>query len=201
MIQQRRCKKVEKIAVIGNYMPRQCGIATFTTDISQALAKELSNEENLINIAIDDIPQGHNYPSQVKFRIRENVQEDYFWAADYLNANQFEAAIVQHEFGIFGGEDGCFVLKLVKSLKMPVITNLHTVLENPSAGQRRVIEELARYSDKFTVMNKRAIEILTRVYGIDKKMIEFIPHGIPDGTFEEPGLAECSEKELENERA
>lgn len=188
MIYQRRCKKVEKIAVIGNYLPRQCGIATFTTDISLALAKELSVEENLINIAIDDLPQGHNYPPQVKFRIREQVQEDYFWAADYLNANQFEAAIIQHEFGIFGGKDGEYILQLAKSLKMPVITNLHTVLERPSTNQRRIIMELARYSDKFTVMNKRAIRILTRIYGIDEKMIEFIPHGIPDGSFEDPGL-------------
>lgn len=185
---QRKIKNIKKIAVIGNYLPRQCGIATFTTDFSQSLARELPNEENLINVAIDDIPEGHNYPPQVKFRVRQDVKEDYFWAADYLNANQYEAAVVQHEFGIFGGDDGSYILLMIKALKMPVITNLHTVLEKPTEGQRKVIEEIAKYSDRLTVMNKKAIEILTKVYGIDKKMIAYIPHGIPDSTFETPGL-------------
>lgn len=188
MRHQRKARTIEKIAVIGNYLPRQCGIATFTTDISQSLAKELPAEENLINVAMDDIPEGHNYPPQVKFRVRQDIQADYFWAADYLNANQYDAAIVQHEFGIFGGDDGSYILHMVKFLKMPVITNLHTVLENPTAGQRKVIFELAKYSDRLTVMNKKAIEILTRVYGINKKKIAYIPHGIPDSSFETPGL-------------
>ena len=96
MMNPRKIENIGKIAVIGNYLPRQCGIATFTTDLSQSLARELIIEENLINVAMDDIPEGHNYSSQVKFRVRQNVQSDYFWAADYLNANQYEAAIVQH---------------------------------------------------------------------------------------------------------
>lgn len=185
---QRRQRHIERIAVIGNYLPRQCGIATFTTDLSLALAQELPKEENLINVAMDDILEGHNYPPQVKFRVRQNIKEDYFWAADYLNAHKFEAAIVQHEFGIFGGEDGCYILLLIKALKMPVITTLHTVLKNPTDNQRNVIIELAKYSDKLTVMNKKAIDILTEVYGIDRNMIEFIPHGIPDSKFETNGL-------------
>lgn len=188
MLHSRKIRNIGKIAVIGNYLPRQCGIATFTTDLSQSLARELAHEDNLINIAMDDIPEGHDYPPQVKFRVRQNVQADYFWAADYLNANQYGAAIVQHEFGIFGGEDGAYILQMIKFLKMPVITNLHTVLKNPSEGQRKVILELAKYSDRLVVMNKKAIEILTKVYGIDKKMIAFIPHGIPDSVFETPGL-------------
>lgn len=188
MLNPRKTKNIEKIAVIGNYLPRQCGIATFTTDLSQSLAKELHNEENLTNVAMDDIPEGYNYPPQVKFRIRENVLTDYFWAADYLNANQYEAAILQHEFGIFGGEDGSHILNMIKFLKMPVLTNLHTVLERPSEGQLKVIKELAKYSDRLIVMNKKAIDILTNVYGINKKMIAYIPHGIPDTTFESPGL-------------
>ena len=188
MLNLRKIKNIGKIAVIGNYLPRQCGIATFTTDLSQSLARELKTEENLINIAIDDIPQGHNYPHQVKFRIRQDVQSDYFWAADYLNANQYDAAIVQHEYGIFGGEDGEHILHMIKSLKMPVITNLHTVLENPTEGQRKVMEGLAKYSDRLLVMSKKAFDILTKVYGIDRKMIAFIPHGIPDAEFKTPGV-------------
>jgi len=188
MLNPRKIKNIGKIAVIGNYSPRQCGIATFTTDLSQSLARELILEENLINVAMDDIPEGHNYPSQVKFRVRQNVQSDYFWAADYLNANQYDAAIVQHEYGIFGGEDGAHILHMIKFLKMPVITNLHTVLENPTDGQRKVMKGLEKYSDRLLVMSQKAIDILVNVYGIDREMIAFIPHGVPDAAFKTPGL-------------
>lgn len=188
MLNPRKIKNIGKIAVIGNYLPRQCGIATFTTDLSQSLARELLIEENLTNVAMDDIPEGYNYPPQVKFRIRQDIQEDYFWAADYLNANQYEAAILQHEFGIFGGEDGSNILHMLKFLRMPVITTLHTVLERPTAGQLKVIKGIAEYSDRLVVMNKKAIDILSKVYGINKKMIVYVPHGIPDSAFETPGL-------------
>ena len=188
MLNLRKMKNIGKIAVIGNYLPRQCGIATFTTDLSQSLARELSNEDNLINVAMDDTPEGYNYPHQVKFRIRQNVQSDYFWAADYLNANQYDAAIVQHEYGIYGGDDGSHILQMIQSLKMPVITNLHTVLENPTDGQRKVMKGLAKYSDRLLVMSKKAFDILTKVYDIDKKMISFVPHGIPDASFKSPGV-------------
>jgi len=188
MMNPRKIENIGKIAVIGNYLPRQCGIATFTTDLSQSLARELTIPENLINVAMDDTPEGHNYPSQVKFRIRQNIQADYFWAADYLNANQYEAAIVQHEYGIFGGEDGSYILQMLQFLKMPVITNLHTVLENPTDGQRKVMKGIAKYSDKLLVMSKKAFDILTKVYGIDREMIAFIPHGVPDAAFKQPGV-------------
>lgn len=188
MLNPRKIKNLGKIAVIGNYLPRQCGIATFTTDLSQSLARELTIEDNLINVAMDDIPEGYNYPHQVKFRVRQNVQSDYFWAADYLNANQYDAVIVQHEYGIYGGDDGSHILQMIQSLKMPVITNLHTVLEHPTKGQRKVMQGLAKYSDRLLVMSKKAIDILTKVYSIDKKMIAFIPHGIPDATFKTPGI-------------
>lgn len=183
-----KIKNIGKIAVIGNYIPRNCGIATFTTDLSMALAKELKIERDLINIAMDDIPKGYDYPSPVKFRVRQNIQSDYFWAADYINAHRYEAAILQHEYGIFGGEDGSNILHMLKSLKMPVLTNLHTVLENPSDGQRKVMNGLAKYSDRLLVMSKKASDILTRVYGIDRKMVCFVPHGIPDVSFEKQGL-------------
>ncbi|MEI8128647.1 MAG: glycosyltransferase family 4 protein [bacterium] len=188
MLNPRKNDNIGKIAVIGNYLPRQCGIATFTTDLSQSLARELRQEKNLINVAMDDIPEGYKYPPQVKFRIRQNVQSDYFWAADYLNANQYDAVIVQHEFGIFGGENGSHILHMIKFLKMPVITNLHTVLENPTDGQRKIMKGLAKYSDRLLVMSKKAVDILTKVYDIDREMISFIPHGIPDTTFKTPGL-------------
>ena len=188
MLNPRKINNIGKIAVIGNYSPRQCGIATFTTDLSQSISRELTKEDNLINVAMDDIPEGYNYPSQVKFRVRQNIQSDYFWAADYLNANQYDAAIVQHEYGIFGGEDGAHILHMLKFLKMPVITNLHTVLENPTDGQRKVMNGLAKYSDRLLVMSQKAVDILIRVYGIEREMIAFIPHGVPDAEFKAPGV-------------
>jgi len=188
MLNLRKKKNIGKIAVIGNYLPRQCGIATFTTDLSQSLARELASEDNLINVAMDDIPEGYNYPHQVKFRVRQNVQSDYYWAADYLNANQYDAVVVQHEYGIYGGDDGSHILQMIKSLKMPIITNLHTVLEHPTKGQLKVMKGLAKYSDRLLVMSKKAFSILTKVYDIDKKMIAFIPHGIPDAPFRAPGV-------------
>jgi len=188
MMNPRKIENIGKIAVIGNYLPRQCGIATFTTDLSQSIARELIMPESLINVAMDDISEGYNYSSQVKFRVRQNVLADYFWAADYLNANQYEAAIVQHEYGIFGGEDGSHILHMLQFLKMPVITNLHTVLENPTDGQRKVMKGIAKYSDRLLVMSKKAFDILTKVYSIDREMIAFIPHGVPDAAFKAPGL-------------
>lgn len=188
MLSPRKKENIGKVAVIGNYLPRQCGIATFTTDLSQSLARELPTEENLINVAMDDISEGYNYPNQVKFRVRQNIQSDYFWAADYLNANQYDVAIVQHEYGIFGGEDGSHILQMIQSLKMPVITNLHTVLENPTKGQLKVMKGLAKYSDRLLVMSKKAFNILEKVYDIDREMIAFVPHGIPDAPFRTPGV-------------
>ena len=188
MLNQRRSKNNVRIAVVGNYLPRQCGIATFTSDLSKAISSELSVEDNLINVAMDDIAEGYDYPSAVKFRVRQDVQSDYYWAADYLNANRYDAVILQHEFGIFGGESGEYVVDMIKYLKMPVITTLHTVLEHPSDSQMKVMKELEKYSDNFVVMSKKAISILTSVYGIDKDMINFIPHGIPDSSFKNAGV-------------
>ena len=183
-----KIKNIGKIVVIGNYLPRNCGIATFTTDLSQALAQELNAPKDVINIAMDDIPEGYDYPIQVKFRVRQNIQSDYFRAADYINANQYKVAIVQHEYGIFGGEDGSHILHMLKALKMPVITNLHTVLENPTDGQRKVMMGLAKYSDRLLVMSQKAYDILTSVYDIDLEMVAFIPHGIPDAAYKAQGL-------------
>lgn len=188
MYSLRKIGHINKIAVIGNYVPRQCGIATFTTDLCNALAAEVPGDEDIIAVAMDNIPKGYDYPSRVKFRIRENVQSDYFWAADFLNANQINIAILQHEYGIFGGEDGSYILHLIKSLQMPVLTNLHTVLENPTEGQKLIMRELVKYSDRLLVMSHKAVDLLIKAYGVDEDMIAFIPHGIPDVPFEDPGL-------------
>jgi glycosyltransferase involved in cell wall biosynthesis len=177
-----------KIAVIGNYLPRQCGIATFTTDLCDSLAGQLKKSgERLTVVAMDDIEKGYHYPDRVGFQVRANVQSDYIHAAEFLNVNKFDAAILQHEFGIFGGEDGSHIFHLIKNLRMPVIATLHTVLKKPSDGQRVVIQELAKHTDALIVMAHKARVLLNDSYGIEDSKIIFIPHGMPDVPFAKSG--------------
>ncbi|MEI6855906.1 glycosyltransferase family 4 protein [Psychrilyobacter sp.] len=178
----------EKIGVIGNYLPRQCGIATFTTDMSKAIANELCGENRLINIVMNDREEGYDYATEIKLTISEGAREEYIKVAHHLNENEYRAVIIQHEYGIYGGADGEYIIDLMKKLEMPVLTNLHTVLENPTFGQRKVMNALAKYSEKLLVMSQKAFDILTRVYEIPKEMIVFIPHGIPDTIYEEQGI-------------
>jgi len=173
-----------KIAVIGNYLPRQCGIATFTSDLCASLAEGMAkNGERLTVVAMDDIDKGYHYANRVGFQVRANVQPDYLHAAEFLNVHKIDAAILQHEFGIFGGKDGSHIFHLIKNLRMPVITTLHTVLKNPTDGQRAVIQKLAQYSDALVVMAHKARTLLIDSYDIEDSKIKFIPHGIPDVPF------------------
>lgn len=188
MVNDTKKFNLSKIAVIGNHLPRKCGIATYTTNLCDVLAKELeSSMADISVVAMNDKPEGYDYPPRVKFNIRVNVQTDYYWAADFLNANQYEVTLLQHEFGIFGGTDGSYILHMLKALHMPVITNLHTVLIEPSPGQKFVIQEIARLSDHLLVMSHKAIDILLDIYSIPEDKISFVPHGIPDVPFGEPG--------------
>ncbi|MBE9535852.1 MAG: glycosyltransferase family 4 protein [Proteobacteria bacterium] len=180
----------KKIAVIGNYLPRRCGIATFTTDLCNAIAGQMEDEaNNLVAIAMDDVEEGYDYNDRVKFQVRANVLSDYLCAADFLNLHKFDVAILQHEFGIFGGSYGADIIHMVKNLRMPVITTLHTILENPTEEQRIITSELASHSEALVVMAHKARSLLMEVYGIDEGKIVHIPHGIPDvkpdssGTF------------------
>lgn len=178
--------KFKSIAVIGNYLPRRCGIATFTTDLCNALKAHLGDRCHVAAVALDDVDGGYAYPEEVKFQIRDNKLHDYIQAADFLNVHQFDVAILQHEFGIFGGKSGSHILQLLKDLNMPVITVLHTVLKEPSDEQRKIFKDLVRYSDYLVVMSKKAQQMLRKVFGIPKSKISFIHHGIPDIGFEDP---------------
>jgi glycosyltransferase involved in cell wall biosynthesis len=174
----------KKIAVIGNYLPRQCGIATFTTDLCDALSEQIHNaDENLIAVVMDDVDAGYDYSARVKFQIRTHSQPDYLRAAEFLNVHKFDVAILQHEFGIYGGNCGAHVMHLMQNLRMPIITVLHSVLSKPSADQRIIIQELAKYSEFLVVMAHHAKTLLQDVYGIGERKISFIPHGIPDVPF------------------
>jgi len=179
--------RVENLALVGTYVPRQCGIATFTKDLRDALAAELGDRETMV-LALDDRPQGYRYPSDVCFEIQAHQQQDYRAAADILNINQVDVAIIQHEYGIYGGPDGRHVLDLIRRLRMPVITTLHTVLTDPKPGQAAVMRELAGLSDRLVVMSRYGQTVLRDVYDVGSEKIAFIPHGIPDVPFVDPSF-------------
>jgi len=173
--------KFKKVAVIGNYLPRRCGIATFTADLCDAIATYVTDETgNPAVVAMDDVAEGYHYPDRVKFQVSANVPSDYLHAADFLNLHKFDVAILEHEFGIFGGSYGAYIIHMVKNLRMPVITTLHTVLEHPTEEQRKITCELASYSASLVVMAHKARSLLMDVYGIEADKIVHIPHGIPD---------------------
>jgi len=173
------------IVLIGNHLPRRCGIATFTTDLLEALSIE-APETDCWSVVMNDVPEGYFYPSQVRFELNHKDLADYRLAADFLNMNQVDAVCVQHEFGIFGGNHGSHILEVLHTLRMPVVTVLHTVLREPDPGQQAVLEKLGRVSDRLVVMSHRAEEILKEVYGIPPEKIAFVHHSIPDVPFVDP---------------
>ena len=173
------------LALVGNFPPRKCGIATFTCDLMNALAGELP-ETNCWAVAMNDVQRGYNYPPQVQFEVYYKNLTDYRLAVDFLNMNQVEAVFLQHEYGIFGGDHGKHVIELLGSLRMPVLTTLHTVLMEPSPKQRSAIEEISRFSDRMIVMSQRGVDTLQRVYGIPTEKVVLIHHGIPDLAFVDP---------------
>jgi glycosyltransferase involved in cell wall biosynthesis len=178
---------LQTVALLGSYVPRQCGIATFTKDLRDAVAAEIG-ERQATALAIDDTAAGYDYPAEVRFQIPQHKQAEYVTAADLLNINQIDAVLIQHEYGIYGGKDGSQVLELVRQLRMPVITTLHTVLQDPSPGQRSVLKELTRLSDRVVVMSHKARAMLQEIYQVAPERIAYIPHGIPDVPFVEPEL-------------
>ncbi len=178
---------LRRIAFIGNSLPRQCGIATFTGDLSDALARTFRQAEVFV-VPVNDIKEGYDYPDRVWFEITEKDVASYRRAADFLNINNVDVVNLQHEFGIFGGPAGSHILILLRELRMPTVITLHTILHEPEPTQRAVMEELAELSDGLVVMTNRSAELLREVYGIEEHKIEIIPHGIPDVPFVDPSF-------------
>jgi glycosyltransferase involved in cell wall biosynthesis len=179
-----------RLAFIGNSLPRRCGIATFTTDLQQAVATSRADVKTAI-VAMTDHGHTYDYPPVVRLQINDEDLEEYVRAADFLNDEHFEVACLQHEFGIFGGEAGNHIMALLSRLTMPIITTLHTVLAEPRAGQRDVLNGIVDASSKVIVMAEKARELLRFVHGVPAKKIEVIPHGIPDFAFVEPDAAKA----------
>ncbi|MBK8020971.1 MAG: glycosyltransferase family 4 protein [Chloroflexi bacterium] len=173
---------IKRIGFIGNHLPRQCGIATFTTDLCEAIATEFS-ETTCIVLPVNDTADGYVYPPSVRFEIAERDIASYRRAADFLNINNVDIVSLQHEYGIYGGPAGSHILALLRDLQMPIVTTLHTILEHPNPDQSRVLQEVTSLSAQVIVMSERGIDYLKQIYGVPAQKITYIPHGIPDVPF------------------
>jgi glycosyltransferase involved in cell wall biosynthesis len=169
---------IRRVAMLGNHMPRQCGIATFTTDLTDAVAAEFPGIDSFV-LAMNDPGCRYNYPAQVRFEIAESDVACYRRAADFLNVNTVDVLCVQHEYGIFGGKSGSYLLRLLRELRMPVVTTLHTIVREPTPLQRQVMDELTLLSERIVVMSEYGAALLREVHGVDPAKIDLIPHGIP----------------------
>ena len=174
-----------RIAFIGNYLPRQCGIATFTTDLCDALGAEYGSGR-LFAIPVNDPESSYQYPEHVRLELEQEDLSSYERAAEFLNFNGNDLVCLQHEYGIYGGTAGRHIISLLRKLKMPLVTTLHTVLREPDVNQRAVLEEIGRLSDRLVVMSELAAQLLRDVYGVPQGKIDIIPHGVPDLPFMDP---------------
>jgi len=190
-----------KIAFIGTYPPRECGIGTFTRNLynSMVTQNEPSKDptEGFI-VAMDDHEQTYNYPEEVKLTIRQEHQRDYLEAVKFINLSGADICVLEHEFGIFGGQNGIYILPLLHRLEIPLIVTLHTIMKTPSYNEKAVLQEICKMAHKVVVMSHKAIKFLTSIYNVDKSKIVFIEHGVPDIQFNQ----EQSKKEfkLENRK-
>lgn len=176
-----------RVAVVGNYLPRKCGIATFTTDLCDAIHSEYGATE-LLALPVNDIEEGYSYPPRIRFELMQDDVSSYRQAADFLNFSNIDLVCLQHEYGIFGGPAGAHILELLRRLQMPVVTTLHTVLREPNNEQRSVMEEIATLSDRLIVMSQQSVAILEEVFHVSGSKIDLIPHGIPDRPFTDPNF-------------
>jgi glycosyltransferase involved in cell wall biosynthesis len=179
--------EIQKIAFLGDYLPRKCGIATFTSDLLGAIAAE-QPRAHCFAVPVNDFKSGYEYPDAVRFEIEEQDLPSYQHAADFLNISNTDIVCLQHEFGIFGGPAGSHVLALLRALRMPVVTTLHTVLREPNTEQRRVMQELVARSTRLVVMAQRGRQMLQEIYQVPPAKIDLIPHGIPDIPFIDPNF-------------
>lgn len=166
-------------------MPRRCGIATFTGDLADGIALAAPHAD-VRCVAMNDRPEGYRYPPRVWFEVNQHRQGEYRLAADFLNMSKVDVCCLQHEFGLFGGPSGKYILDMLRRLRMPIVATLHTVLKDPNDDQREVMRQLGEVCDRFVVMADRACEFLTGIYDIPEHKIQLIPHGIPDVPFVDP---------------
>jgi glycosyltransferase involved in cell wall biosynthesis len=176
-----------RIAVIGNYLPRHCGIATFTTDLCAAISTECGSAR-LMALPVNDTEEGYDYPDRVRWSLAQDDVKSYQEAADFLNFNNIDMVCLQHEYGIFGGPAGSHILHLLRGLKMPVVTTLHTVLREPNPDQMLVMQEIAELSDRLIVMSQLSSQFLQEIFKVPGSKIDMVPHGVPDLPFLDPNF-------------
>ncbi|MBN1262981.1 MAG: glycosyltransferase family 4 protein [Candidatus Pacebacteria bacterium] len=181
---QEQTREVAAIYV-GTYIPRPCGIATYTKDLTNAI--NILNPKRLAEIAVLDRPaESYPYPWEAKFRINMYDLSSFIQAADYINRSAAELVCIQHEFGIFGGPSGEYVIPFMERIKKPIVTTLHTVTKSPPIDVLNIVQKIAFYSEAITVMAEACIQRLVKIYKIDKRKIVVIPHGVPDVAFTSP---------------
>ena len=181
-------EKTFGISLVSSYIPRRCGIATFSNDLANSL-KNLKDSEYQVNIsALNDNPEGYKYSSDVNFEIKDKNINDFKEAANYLNLSDSDVINIQHEFGLYGGEGGSNILYLINKLNKPIVTTLHTVLEKPSGEELRVLQEICKRSSYLVVQSQRSFEMLEKIAKIPKRKIKFIPHGAHDVPFLDPAF-------------
>ena len=178
MTQDETSGTIRRLALLGNYLPRQCGIATFTTDLADTIAAKFPAIECKV-VAMNDAGRRHAYGDRVRFEIVESDRVSYRRATDFLNVGAIDVLCLQHEYGIFGGKAGSHILALLSDVRMPIVTTLHTIVSEPTVEQRRVMEQVARLSSRLIVMSRCGGELLREVHGVPADKIDFIPHGIP----------------------
>ncbi|MDW7732509.1 MAG: glycosyltransferase [Methanolobus sp.] len=175
-------KRKLRILFIGTYVPRKCGIATFTSDLLNATSKKDEIDYCEV-IALNDLGESYDYPEEVVFEIRRNKLEDYYRAADHINRSDYDVVCLQHEFGLYWGDSGDYIFALLSSIDKPIVTTLHTVIRDPEPSYRRVTEKLIQYSDRIIVMSETSAQILHEVYNTHNGKIKLVYHGIPDCLF------------------
>lgn len=175
----------KNVAFIGDYLPRQCGIATFTADLYKSYAQFQPNS-NPIVVSVNDTPEGYNYPDEVRYEFYQHDLDSYKRAAEFLNAKNMDVVCLQHEYGIYGGSAGSYILTLMRNLTMPIVTTFHTILKTPDENQLVVLKSIADLSARVVCMSEKGREFLINIYEIPAEKIDIIAHGIPDMPFVDP---------------
>jgi glycosyltransferase involved in cell wall biosynthesis len=190
-----------KLAYIGTYPPRECGIGTFTMNLYRSMVKNNGITKDSIDgfiVAMNDHDQTYDYPEEVKLTIRQEHQRDYLSAVKFINLSGADLCILEHEFGIFGGQDGVYILSLLHRLEIPLIVTIHTIIKTPSYNQKAILMEICRMANKIMVMSHKAIEFLTSIYNVEREKIVFVDHGVPDIQFSQ--VQAKKEFHLENKK-
>jgi glycosyltransferase involved in cell wall biosynthesis len=187
---------LRKLAVVGNHLPRRCGIATFTSDLTRSIAAAAPELQSFV-VAMNDVGRQHSYPAQVRFQVAEDDLAAYRRCAQYLNTSGVDLVLLQHEYGIFGGKCGSHVLTLLRELRMPIVTTLHTILTSPSPLQRATLEAIIELSERVVVMSEHGASTLRELHRTPAAGIDVIPHGIPlavEGTHGKSQLGFADQK-------